>query len=115
MPSSDCPLTTLLEIEQPYFDEALGYTTMRYIEVRDDDFHTITYGAEPQLKFSTQQDDLINFWSKRWNDIGTSQTTQNSDGSYSIALHDAWINYRFSTWSPTNPDNVVYDWFSIQI
>jgi hypothetical protein len=84
MSTSDCPLTTLLEIEQPYFDEELGYMSSRYIEVRDDDFHTITYGAEPQLKFSTKQDDLINLWSKRWNERGSSTTTQNADGSYSI-------------------------------
>jgi hypothetical protein len=72
MPSSDCTLTTLLEIEQPFFNETAGYMSTRYVEVRNDDFHTVTYGAEPQLKFSTVQDDLINFWSKRWNEVGSS-------------------------------------------
>lgn len=68
------------------------------------------------MTFSTDQKTYINYWTKRWNQSENSSATQNADGTYTLDLPQSeWISYRFVTWSPVDPENKIYDYFSIEV
>lgn len=73
-----------------------------YREVRNDEHHTLSDdGQQYSVTFKATQQDYFKYWDEHAKE-------EMQEGSI-------YVHYRWATWSPIDPDNVEYDYFTLEV